>query len=106
MLWSDLADGAFIDAAGWICDAVLAVKIPPGLDGSPGEAESLALLVGESHCADRLITGQVGLALCIFERAEHPHSQIIAYSFHVAGEAGTSGMRGRPDILCVCKKNC
>ena len=104
MLGRDLAGGALIGPCGGFGNAVLAVEIPPGLDGSPGEPARLAILVGEGHCADRLITGEVGLAECIFEGTEHPHSQIIAYAFHVAGEPAAAHPRVRHSISCCGEK--
>jgi len=58
------------------------------------EAHGLAILGGEGHLTDRLVTGEVGIALGVFEGAKHPHFQIIANAFHVA----TTIIRVRPLI--------
>ena len=104
-LGRDLAGGALVGAARRIGDAVLAVVIPPGLDGSPGELEMPAVFIGEGHRTDRLIADEVGLTFGIFECAKHPHSQIIAYAFHVAGEAAVLETRRRIGVSCCCEKN-
>ena len=93
ILGGDLANGPLVGPVGRIGDAVPAIEIPPGLDGSPGELDGPAVLIGEGDRAYRLIAGKVGVALGIFEGAEHPHSQIIAYAFHVAGETNPDDWR-------------
>jgi hypothetical protein len=87
-LGRDLAGEAFVGSFGGVGDAVFAVVIPPGLDGSPGEADGMAVFVLEGHGADGLIAGEHGFALGVFECSEHSHSEVIADAFHVAAQSG------------------
>ena len=81
-------------------DAVFAVEIPPGLDGPPGEADGLAVLVLEGHGGDCLVAGEHGLARGVFECSEHPHFEIIADAFHVAAQGGELPARGWMGVSC------
>jgi hypothetical protein len=85
----DLAGTAFVGPARMIGDPVLLIVIPPGLDGLMAELVGHSAFICEGHLADRLVAGQLGITLGIFECTEHPHSQIVAYAFHGAGECAT-----------------
>jgi hypothetical protein len=63
-------------------DAVLLITAQPGGDGFPGELPGLAVLVGESHLADRLDAVADGFALGHVDGSEHPHFQISGGMAH------------------------
>ena len=104
ILGCDFAGGAFVGPAGMIGDAVFLIVIPPEFDGFRAEPVGLAVFIGEGHVADRLVAGQFGITFGIFEGAEHPHFQIVAYAFHVAGETTAGGRRTSHPESSGCKK--
>lgn len=78
----DFAQGTFVGAGGGVGDAVLAIVIPPGLDGAPGELAGLAVFVEEGHFANGAVAGLHGVAGSVFEGSEDAHFEIIGDSFH------------------------
>jgi hypothetical protein len=100
LLGRDLADGAFVGALRGVGDAVFAIVIPPGLDGPPGEADGMAVLILEGHSGDVLVAGEHGLARGVFECSKHPHFEIIADAFHVAAKGGELPARGWMGVSC------
>lgn len=80
----ELSQGAAVGADGCFGDAVFAVVIPPGLDGSPSELAGLAVFVEEGHFADGAVACVHGVAGCVFEGSEDAHFEVVGDSFHGA----------------------
>lgn len=82
VLGGDFASGSFVAAHGIFGDAVLAVVIPPGLDGAPGELAGVSVIVFEDHLADGLVLSLEAVAGGVFEGAKDAHFKGVWDTFH------------------------
>ena len=111
-LGSDLADLALVLAwaVGHAGDAVVFVAVVPGLDGTPGEAARVALLVEEWHGSDVMHALVPGSPFDGVDGAQDAHLQIDRGLLHegspwsrtLPGEGRLEQKRARPTMTsCV-----
>ena len=74
---SKLAQGTLVGSDGSFGDAVLAIIIPPGLNGAPSELVGLILFVVEGHFAHGTVAGLHGVAGSVFEGSEDAHLEVV-----------------------------